>query len=101
MSVSTLTVLDAMLIVHHTPFPVLLNNLLDETQSTKSDLHNFLLANNYLIEKTSIYRYFNPCPRSNRMPSCRFVELFADFLDLADVEKFALQRLWQMKRKFR
>lgn len=98
MSGSTLQILDAMLIVHHTDFPILLNTLLTEIQTTKGEIYEFLLTKDYAIAYSSIYRYFNPRPGTNRMPDCRFVELFAEFLALDEAAAFALQRLWYIKR---
>ena len=99
MSNATLQILDAMLIVHHTEFPVLLDNLLAESQATKGELHNFLLKQGYEIDRSSIYRYFNPRPSTNRRPDKRFVELFAEFVGLNEVTSFALQQLWNIKRR--
>lgn len=85
--------------VEEITFPDILQQCLDEANLTKSGLHEYLYNNHYCIEKTSIYRYFNPTEGVSRMPDEEFLGLFADYVGLDDRQYEGLCLLYQLKRK--
>lgn len=67
---------------------------------TINDLHEYLDQQNYEIEKTSLYKYFNPKKQTNRLPSEKqFLELLADFLKMSSTEAEGLVLLWAIQKR--
>lgn len=99
MDMSGSHILDSMLVIQQTAFPRLLQSLLEERNGTKSDLFDYLETRGYIIEKTSLYRYFNANYRVNRLPDREFLRLFAQYVDIGAEQEAALLALWQMKRR--
>lgn len=72
----------------------LLKFILLEKGVTVAELHNRLIANSYLVNLESIYRYLNPNPNSNRVPSKDFVQAFSQALQLTDEQRNLLIKFW-------
>lgn len=95
----TTNLLNAVSVIQQTPFSVFLQDLLKERGGSKSALYDYLVAQDYYIEKTSLYRYFNASKGVNRIPDALFLCWFARYLNLSEQEERALLMLWQMKRR--
>ncbi len=78
-----------------------LSDLLREQGHSYDTLYNYLLDQGYCLAKTSLYRYFNPSPSTNRLPDPEFLKHFACFLKLSEDEYEALVTLRSIKRQMR
>jgi hypothetical protein len=91
-------VLESVVTIQQVSLPALLQSLLEERGRSKAELYDFLIDRQYLIEKTSLYRYFNPNKQVTRIPDADFILHFAEFVGLPFELRVALQVLWQVKR---
>jgi hypothetical protein len=76
-------------------FSVLLRQLLIERNIGIPDLYKILNDREYYLSLESLYRYFNPSPKSNRFPPQEFVQVFATALQLNEGETKALITFWK------
>jgi len=88
MNVTGKQILSIVGLVQKTPYPQILKELLEESGKSRSELYGYLFHNGYIIEKTSMYHYFNS--RNMRIPDEIFLHHFADFLGLDEDEREAL-----------
>ncbi|QLE59826.1 hypothetical protein [Nostoc sp. TCL26-01] len=76
-------------------FSELLGQLLAEKGIEISTLSMMLNERKYYLSKESLYRYFNPSPKSNRFPPEDFIEIFAVVLQLTEEEANILILFWK------
>jgi hypothetical protein len=79
-------------------YPNLLLQLLEDAGKTRGELYSYIFFKGYLLEKPSMYRYFNPNPKVNRKPDEEFLAHFADFVGLNDSQCNALILMREFKR---
>lgn len=96
---NVLVLMDSFAILKQQPFPDFLQALLNSYDVSKADLHQYLFDQGFYIEKTSMYRYFNPNPKVTRIPDEDFLHIFAQCLGMSDTHREALLAIRQMKRR--
>ena len=72
--------------------------ILDEKRIEVIKLHQILQDQGYMINRESLYRYFNPSPKSRRYPSLDFIDAFSVALRLNQQEAELLRSLWSYCR---
>lgn len=76
-------------------FSYFLKQLLAERNIGITDLYKMLIEHEYYLSLESLYRYFNPNPRTNRFPPQYFVQIFAEVLQLTEKEAKILLLFWK------
>jgi len=80
-------------------FAEILKTLLNERSLSISDLYDYLWERGYIIEKSSVYRYFNYKRQTNRLPDESFLRHFAEFAGLSTNEQKGLILFWKVHKK--
>jgi hypothetical protein len=96
---SVCELMDSVYRVQQSSFPELLKSFLDERGVNRTELYDYLVEQDFLLEKTSMYRYFNTTnPGVARLPEPEFLRHFAAFLNLSREQESALIFLYEIKR---
>lgn len=80
---------------HQLNFSHCLKIILADRGISIAHLHESLMRKDYYISLESLYRYFNPSPKSNRYPPQDFVQIFAHILQLTEEEAKILLLFWK------
>jgi hypothetical protein len=76
-------------------FSQLLTTILENRKRTRKELHEYLESAGYVINATSLDRYFN---KQRKPGSERFVQLFAQFVGLDADQETLLKKAWELLR---
>lgn len=96
---SAYELMDSVYRAQQSSFPELLKSFLDERGASRAELYEYLMEQQFLLEKTSMYRYFNTTnPGVARLPEPEFLRHFAAFLNLSREQESALVFLYEIKR---
>lgn len=79
---------------HKLNLSLCLRSILAERGISIALLHQNLTKKNYSMSLESLYRYFNPNLKSNRLPSSNFMRVFVEIIQLTDEEVELLFKFW-------
>lgn len=82
------------------PFADFLTQWLEDKGKTRRDLYDFVREKGFTHRPTSMDKHFNSNPKVNRHPKREFVELFAEYLELDNVQRRYLLQLWELKKQY-